>query len=142
MIEGLPVDRHLQFVRIGPVGLKALAQLMHLREENFLGRPVAAQPVGHPPLERPQGPPVGFARMGREQMLEQRLGLHLRALLEPPLGLWPDLHQWIASRPPQVWLLQGLRTSVRRQIPHGRLPMHACFHGRVVNHAALLELVH
>src|ERR1035438_3572625 len=90
MIERLPVDRDLQHVRVGPVGLDALAWLVYLREEHLLRRPMSPQPLNNPPLERAQGSPVRLAWMGGEQMLEKSFRFHFRALLEPTLGLGPD----------------------------------------------------
>jgi hypothetical protein len=56
-------DRHPKLVGVGPVSLDTLAHLMHLGEEDLLGRPMAPQPLRDPTLERPQGPPFYLVRI-------------------------------------------------------------------------------
>ena len=127
---------------VGPIGLDALARLVHLREEHFLGRPVPVQPVGRAALEGAQRPAVELAGVRRQQVLEERLGFHLRAVVEPALGLGPDRRQRIFAGTPRVWLAQLGGAQARAQVAPRRFAVHARFHRRVVSHAARLIFIH
>jgi hypothetical protein len=51
--ERLARDGHAQRLHVREIGSAQPTRLMHLSEEDFLGRPVLGLPLPHPPLERP-----------------------------------------------------------------------------------------
>jgi hypothetical protein len=80
--ERLPGDGHAQAVQVGEVRGPQTTRLMHLGEEDFLGRPVLGLPLTHAPLQRPPRPLPRPPRHLALQPLQQGLGLQARRLLQ------------------------------------------------------------
>ncbi len=54
MREGLPADGNAQVRQVREIRGPQSSVLVHLREENFLGRSRRRSPTLEPPLQRPQ----------------------------------------------------------------------------------------
>jgi hypothetical protein len=75
MRERLALDRHAQPRHVREVRRAHSTGFVLLAEEHFLGRPVLATPLPHPPFQRPTRPLPVLARVLTFQPLHQRLGL-------------------------------------------------------------------
>jgi hypothetical protein len=87
----LGADGHPERGRPGEVGLHGLAGAMLLHEEDLLRRPLQRAPHPEPALEGPQVAEVVDLGPLLHKVLEQRLGLELRRVLEARLDLTPVL---------------------------------------------------
>jgi hypothetical protein len=98
--ERLALDGHAQGLHVREVRGPQPARLMHLGEEDLLGRAVLRLPLPHAPLQRPPAPLPVRPRHLALQPLQQRLGLQAR--LAPQKLLQPRPHggQRIRAGPP------------------------------------------
>jgi len=112
VLERLTLDGHTQAAHPREVRRRQPARLVHLGEEHFLGRTVQRSPAAHLPLQGPQLSVREPTRMAALQLLEDRLGLKPRVLLQQFAHFRPDRDEWIDPCPPGV-----LRRGRARQLP-------------------------
>ena len=80
--EGQACEGDVEFVGVRPVHLNRLPRFNDLGKEHLFGRAVVAAPRLHAALEGAQGTGRQGGRSGaelRDQVLEERLGFHLRS---------------------------------------------------------------
>ena len=98
--ERLPLDGHAQVAHVREVAGAQPAGLVHLGEEDFLGRPGLGPPALDVSLQRPQlavGEAAGVAPL---QILEDGLGLQAGVDLQQGTDLGPDLAEGVGAGPP------------------------------------------
>jgi hypothetical protein len=100
--EGVARQGDPQLGAVGEIAGRQPAGVMHLGEEDLLGRP----PLGPPPLDPPlQGPQLAVAEAARvlaPQGLKERLGFQARVEGQLPLDPGPDPVEGVLARPPGV----------------------------------------
>lgn len=142
MRERLAVDGHAQIVHAREVRGAEPTRRMHLREENFLGRPAGRLPVLDTALQRPQLAIGKLTGMPPLQFLEERLGFPARAGFEQFFDFGPDLREGIGPCP--IRARRRLGRAPRRQhvavpILPRRLAIHARLHRRETQRRLLAE---
>jgi hypothetical protein len=98
----LALDGHAQAVQVREVRGAQPARLMHLAEEDFLGRPVLGLPLPHPPLQRPPVPVPVLLGLLTRQPVQQRFGLQARLPAQQFLQTGPHRGERIGPGTPGV----------------------------------------
>lgn len=100
VVERQPVDGHAQVSAMGEVAGTQTTGVMHLGEEDLLGRPFQGSPL---PAATLQGPQLAIGKAAREaalQVSEDGLGLQSGVEAEQRLDLGPNFGEGIHAGPP------------------------------------------
>lgn len=139
VVQGLPIDCHLQVAHPSKVRRAQTSRMVHLREEDFLVRSFGGAPRLHPALERPQLAVLELPRMLPLQPLKQRLGLQLRMLLQLLVDFRPDLFEWVLARPPVMRSLHFAGQPPQVPVLASRFLVHAHLQRRPVQRYILRQ---
>src|SRR5215218_390344 len=116
---------------------------MVLRQEDLPRRTVLSAPLLDPALETTQMPLIVATLPALHQILEQRLGLQLRSLLQARRDLLPILGERVRTRPPRPRRRLQLRgQTICLYIPPTCIPVHPGPHGGQAYLTVLAHFVH
>lgn len=136
----LALDGHPQAVHVREVRGAQPARLMHLAEEDFLGRSVLRLPLPHPPLQRPSLTAPVLGRVFALQPVQERPGLQGRLALQQFLQPRPDVEQRIGPGTPGVWRARFTGQLTQLAVLPCGLAIHVCLHRRLLERCSLVEI--
>jgi hypothetical protein len=138
--QPLALDSHTQAVHVGEVRRTQSARLMHLAEEDFLGRPVPRLPLAHAPLQRASLTVPILGGVFALQPAQERSGLQGRLALQQLLQTRPDASQRIGPGAPGVRRARFARQSAQLAILPCGLAIHVCLHRRSLERCSLVKV--
>jgi hypothetical protein len=130
VVERLPRDGYAQAAHPCEVRRRQPARLVHLGEEDLLGRPVQRPPAAHLPLQGPQLSVAEPARVAALQLLEEGLRLKARVLFQQGAYFQPDFGERIGACPPGVRRRDRTRQLLQPLVLPCRLLVHVGPHSR------------
>jgi hypothetical protein len=138
--ERLALDGHAQAVQVREVRRAQPARLVHLAEEDFLGRAVLGFPLPHPPLQRPPVPLPVLRGLLPRQPVQQRLGLQGRLAAQQLLQARPHLRERVGPRAPGVGRPRFAGQPAQVPVLPCGLAIHVRLHRRLLERRSLLKV--